>query len=283
MESIGTGVLGRTERTVTRVGLGGEGVLRTHGRAEDAGAGIQEAMRQGITYWDSARAYAGSEGYYGTCWKEFPEKRTSIFQTSKSAERDRKGAIADLARSLSLLQTSYLDLWQMHDLRSMEEIRFMERPGGALEAFIEAREQGTVRFIGATGHQDPSVLTYVVEEWPVDTNLLPVNPVEGIIGGFLDETLNAAQKRGLGVIGMKVLGAGQFLFPEAGITAEILLRYALSQRVNVVIAGCSTSNEVETLARIGREDRILFPSEQDALLDQFRPYADRLAYYRGVI
>ncbi len=283
MEPIPTAVLGRTGRNVTRVGLGGEGILRTHGRAREAGTVIREAERQGITYWDSARAYAGSEGYYGAFWAEYPGKRGSVFQTSKSARRDREGAIEDLNRTLALLRVPYLDLWQMHDLRTMEEVQSMERSGGALEAFLDAKEQGIVRWIGVTGHHDPGVLTYVVEEWPVDTVLLPVNPVEGVLGGFLDETLPAANRRNLGVIGMKVLGAGRSFVPDQGVTAEILLRYALSQPVDVVIVGCSTPAEVETLARTGREDRPVSIAEQKKLLETFSPYAERLAYYRGVI
>ena len=72
---------------MTRVGLGGEGILRTHGRTDQARKVIQEALDQGITYFDSARVYADSELYYGSVWPDIPDTRTRIFQASKS---DRK-------------------------------------------------------------------------------------------------------------------------------------------------------------------------------------------------
>ena len=78
---------------VTIVGLGGEGILRTHGREREARDVILEAVRQGITYFDSARVYAGSEGYYGSVWPKHPDLRSRIFQTSKSPRRDKKGAL----------------------------------------------------------------------------------------------------------------------------------------------------------------------------------------------
>jgi aryl-alcohol dehydrogenase-like predicted oxidoreductase len=103
---------------VTGVGLGGEGVLRTFGRDREAEQVILEAILQGVTYFDSARVYAGSEEYYGTIWSRHPEMRNKVFQTSKSPSRDKKGALADLKKSLATLRLDHLDLWQIHDLRT---------------------------------------------------------------------------------------------------------------------------------------------------------------------
>ena len=266
---------------VTRVGLGGEGVLRTHGRLEEARAMIREALAQGIRYFDSAQAYAGSQGYYGSVWQEDPELRSRIFQASKSARRDRRGALADLEETLHVMGIERLDLWQIHDVRTEEEIEAIGGPGGALEAFLEARSSGKVRFIGVTGHHDPSVLCRAVREWPVDSVMMPVNPVEGALGGFLDRALPLAREKGVAVIGMKILGASQYVQPEGGITAELLLRYALSQGITVAIVGCSSPEEVRTLAGVGREFQPLTQQEQSGLVDAFRPYARGLAFYRG--
>ncbi len=94
LTSILTNTFGRTGPPVTIVGLGGEGVLRTHGRGEEATTVIEEAFTDGTTYFESARAYAGSEGYYGLVWPKHAGERTNLFQTSKSAMRDRKGALS---------------------------------------------------------------------------------------------------------------------------------------------------------------------------------------------
>ncbi len=274
---------GQTGRSVTVVGLGGEGVLRTHGWDDEAETVIREALDRGIGYFDSARAYAGSEYYYGRVWSAHRDERQRVFQTSKSASRDREGALRDLEGTLATMRTDTLDLWQIHDLRTMDELEFVAAPGGALEAFVQAREEGKVLAIGVTGHHDPDVLARAVMEWPVDSVLLPVNPVEGVIGGFVDRVIPAALEKGAAVIGMKVLGASHYLAPEAGITAELLIRYALAHPITTAIVGCSTVEHVRILAETGRESIPMTEDEQRGLEDLYRPNAGRLAYYRGVI
>jgi len=267
---------------ITVVGLGGEGILRTHGKAEAAKAVIEEALAQGISYFDSARAYAGSQQYYGTIWGIRPDLRSGVFQASKSASRDRQGALADLEDTLAKMRIDRLDLWQIHDVRTETELREISGPGGALEAFREAKASGRTRFIGVTGHHDPAVLARAVAEWPVDAVTMPVNPAEGALTGFLDTTLPMAKEKGLAVIGMKILGQSHYIRPEGGLTAEILIRYALSQAIDVAIVGCSTPEEVRTLARVGRDFQPMAPEEQSALVEAIRPHAGRLAFYRGM-
>ncbi|HII07286.1 MAG TPA: aldo/keto reductase [Methanotrichaceae archaeon] len=285
MASLKTRPFGRTGRDVTVVGLGGEGILRTHGEEARAAQVIEEAALQGIGYFDTAPAYSGSEGYYGAFWRSHRELRDGIgiFQTSKSATRDARGARADLDRTLKTLDLDHLDLWQIHDVRTRQDLREIEGPGGALEAFIEAKETGRAKLIGVTGHHDPSIVTHAVENWPVDSVLIPVNPLEGVIGGFLDAALPAAKERGIAVIGMKVLGGSHYLNPTAGIGPDLLLRYALSQEITLAIVGCSTPEEVRLLAQVGRDPEPMSTEEQEKMLGLFRPHAGRLAFYRGVV
>ena len=272
---------GRTGVSVTRVGLGGEGILRTHDHGDGARAVIETALEEGFLYFDSAPAYAGSEDYYGSVWKKRPEARQGVFQASKSAKRTRDGALRDLERTFERMGVSRLDLWQIHDVRTLEDLQALEKPGGALHGFLEAKASGMTRYIGVTGHHDPAVLTEAVTRWPLDAVLLPVNPVEALVGGFLDETLPAAAEKGMAVIGMKVLGAGEYLAPGAGIGAETLIRFALSQPVTLVVVGCRTPDQVRTVASCARAFRPMTPGEQAAVLDVFRPYGRRLAFYRG--
>ncbi len=271
-----------TDKKLTVVGLGGEGVLRTTGMKDQAQAVIAAAVDQGISYYDSARVYQDSELYYGAFWEKYPEQREKIFHTSKSAQRTRQGALDDLAQTLKRLNTTYLDLWQIHDVRDENDLHLISRKGGALEAFVEAREQGLVRHIGVTGHHDPEILTRAVEQWPVDSALMPVNPVEEIIGGFLTHTLEAAHKRGIAVIGMKVLGAKHYIAREAGITAELLTRFALSHDITLAIVGCSSVDEVSALVKAGGSDQKMTLNERKEVMALFRPMARELAFYRGV-
>jgi aryl-alcohol dehydrogenase-like predicted oxidoreductase len=265
-----------------RIGLGGEGVLRTEGKDREAQAVLSAAYESGIRYFDTAPAYAGSEQYLGRFWKTYPARIPDTFQTSKSAQRDSAGAAADLRRTLARLGRDQLGLWQIHDVRDKDDTRRIEGPEGALRAFIEARDTGTVRGIGVTGHQDPAILLHAVSHWDVDAVLLPVNPVEAVIGGFLDTVIPAARERGIGVIGMKTLGAGNFIFPDAGIRPDTLVRFALAQDTDIVIVGCSTPGEVQQLARAGQDTDPMDDDEQSRLIGAFRPYARQLAFYRGI-
>jgi hypothetical protein len=134
-----------------------------------------------------------------------------------------------------------------------------------------------------TGHHDPAVLLRAVTHWDVDAVLLPVNPVEAVIGGFIDGVIPAARERGIGVIGMKTLGAGNFIFPDAGIGPDKLIRFALAQDTDIVIVGCSTPEEARQLGRAGRGLVPMDDDEQTRLIEAFRPYAEQLAFYRGTL
>lgn len=265
------------------VGLGGEGILRTYGRIAESREVIREAVAQGITYFDSARVYADSEVYYGNVWDEIPEVRSQVFQASKSASRTREGALSDLEGTLQRLRTNYLDLWQIHDVRTRNDLELISGPGGALEAFIEAKAAGKVRFIGVTGHHNPGILTHALTDWPVDSVMLPVNPIEGILGGFLTSTLKAAKEKGIAIIGMKILGAARYIHSEGGITPELLVRYALFKGITVAIVGCSSPEEVRALSEAGRAEQPLSKLEIDHLEKAYEPYARQLAFYRGVL
>jgi len=270
-------------RQVTAVGLGGEGILRTTDRTPHARKVIQEALALGITYFDSAPAYRQSELYLGSIWKEKPAARQKIFQTSKSARRDRKGALSDLEKTLKRLHTDYLDLWQIHDIRSKGDLDVLSGPNGALEAFVEAKKAGKVLNIGVTGHHDPNILAKAVAEWPIDSVMMPINPVEEILGGFLTVTLTEARRQNVAVIGMKILGASHYILPKFDISADLLIRYALSYPITVGIVGCSAPDEVQNLVRAGSSSKPITQQEKNFILNVFKPHARKLAFYRGVI
>jgi hypothetical protein len=82
---------------------------------------------------------------------------------------------------------------------------------------------------------------------------------------------------------MKTLGAGNFIFPDAGISPDMLIRFALAQDTDIVIVGCSTPEEARQLGRAGRDIVPMDNDEQTRIVDAFRPYAGRLAFYRGVL
>ncbi len=265
---------------VTRIGLGGEGILRTFGRQAEARSVIEEALSRGITYFDTAPAYSGSQAYLGAVWSERPQARQGIFHTSKSAERSYSGARKDLDNTLQTLGFDSLDLWQIHDVRTSEDIRRIEAQDGALQAFIQAKKEGRVKHIGVTGHHDPQILLNCVRNWPLDSVLLPVNPAETLVGGFSDRVRQEAREKGMAVIGMKCLGGGHYVQPRIEVTAQKLLRYALDTDADLIIVGCSSPQEVQELVSAAQSGP-LEDSDRAELEAAFEPNASRLAFYRG--
>ncbi len=269
--------LGRLPVDASIFGLGGEGILRTFGYDAQARDMIQTALDEGVTYYDSARAYAGSEQYYGAT---LGVSREQIFLTSKAHDRTKRGALAMLDETLSNMRTSYLDLWQLHDLRTFSELEKISAPGGAYEAFVEAQRAGKTRFIGVTGHYDPEVLLAAIERLRFDTVLLPVNPGEGYIDGFARSVGTRAIDLGMGVIGMKVLARGLLTGVDDPPSVQQLLDYALSQPVHIVIIGCDSGDQVRHNAEAARSFTPMPEQKQRALEMRVRPHLNDVLYYR---
>ena len=269
--------LGRTGVKVTILGLGGEGVLRTHGFEREAYALINRALDAGITYCESARAYDGSESYYG---KALRERRSEIFLASKSHARDKAGALAHLHETLRTMKTDYLDLWQVHDVRTRDDIEMIFGPGGAIEAFGEAKEKGFVRFAGITGHHDPAVIRACIERYQFDTVLLPVNPAEPAHRSFISGVIPLARERETGIVGMKVYlrGFAARLPGHGGM--EPYFRFALSQPVSTIVVGCDDLQQLEENVHFARTFEAMSDEEQMELIRHVTPYARQLMYYK---
>ncbi|HEX9113428.1 MAG TPA: aldo/keto reductase [Nitrospirota bacterium] len=262
---------------MTILGLGGEGVLRTYGREREAASLINRALDLGVNYCESARAYSGSESYYG---KALRERRKDVFLTSKSHARDKRGALAHLHETLRNMRTDHLDLWQVHDVRTTEDVESIFGPGGAIEAFVEAKQRGMTRFIGVTGHHDPSVLKSCIERFNFDTVLLPVNPAEPGYRSFLEEVVPLARSKKMGIVGMKVYLRG-FASQLPGYTGMgPLLRFALSQPVTNVVIGCDDTAQLEENVSFARTFSPMAEVEKDELIRSISPYARELMFYK---
>jgi len=280
MTTLPTRTVGPDRAIVTRLGLGGEGVLRTFGRDVEAQSVIDAALDDGITYCESARAYSGSEAYYG---KALGSRRKNVFLATKAHDRTKSGARRMLEQSMQALGTSWIDLWQFHDIREYAEVHDLEDPDGAYAAFVEAKERGDVRAIGVTGHHDPAVLRAALERVHFDTVLLPINPAEGALPDAFERTVvPAARARGMSIIGMKVFAHGLLFRPGAGgITPGEAMTYALSADVDVVVIGCDAPAQVNANATYARTAAQLDADARRRLELRAAPLARRLAYYRA--
>lgn len=271
-------VLGKTGVEVTCLGLGGEGVLRTFGREREAREVIARALELGVDYFESARAYSGSEGYYG---QALGERRREIFLASKSHDRTAEGARRHLEMTLANMQTDWLDLWQVHDVRSEADLAEIFGPGGAIEAFDRAKKEGKVRFVGVTGHQDPAILLKAFDLYDFDTVLMPVNPAEAAWLSFTEMVLPEARRRGMGVVGMKVLCRGLGLrVPGCGEVTP-WIRYALSHEVSTVVIGCDDPVQVTRNVAAATSAAEPMPAAERRELEKVVDrYARELMYYK---
>lgn len=269
--------LGNTGEQISILGLGGEGVLRSFDREKDAVSLIQRTIDLGITYFESARAYAGSESYYG---KALEERRKEIFLASKSHERTGEGALKHLEVTLKNMNTNFLDLWVVHDIRSINDLDLLFGPKGAIKAFETAKRNKLVKWIGVSGHKNPTILSRALDLFPFDTVLMPVNPAEYHYRPFLDEILPKAEKKGMGVLGMKVFSRGTCVKIYGIELIEKCLRFALAQPISAAVVGCDTIEQLEMNVRIARAFQPLTKTEQENLIDRVKYYARELTYYK---
>jgi aryl-alcohol dehydrogenase-like predicted oxidoreductase len=269
--------LGETGVNVTLLGLGGEGILRTFGYDDEADALINRALDLGINYCESARAYSGSETYYG---KALRERRKEIFLTSKSHARDSKGVLKHLQETLNNMKTDHLDLWQVHDVRTDDDIKKIFGPGGAIEGFAEAKQKGLTRFIGVTGHHDPKILKKCITLFDFDTVLLPINPAEPHYKSFLDEVVPLAKQKGMGIIGMKVYFRGFAAKLPWYQSMEPFLHFALSQPVSTVVIGCDSILQLEENVRFAINFTPMPNTEIMDLIWNIKPFSRQLMYYK---
>lgn len=274
-----TRTFGKTGATVEAVSLGGEGVLRTRGRARDAVPVVLEAFKQNVRYCDTAPAYDQSQDYYGEALRQSPAAREGFFLASKTHERDKDGALRLLADSLRRIGTERIDLWQMHDLRTRRDLDEIFAKDGAIEAAEQAKKEGKIRFVGLTGHHDPDILLAAMQRYPFDAVLLPINPADPARAPFVSTVIPAAREKGMGVIGMKVMAHGM-LVADGAATAEECIRYAMAH-ADTLIIGCSSPTEVRENLRIGRTATPMTPEEQRALEARVAKRAEKYAYFKA--
>lgn len=163
---------GRTGHASTRIIFGAYALSKA--TQAEADRILYMLLECGVNHIDTAPMYGNAEKCIGS-WME--QHRDDFFLATKSRKRTYKGAWEDLRRSLSRLRVDYIDLWQLHGLTNPAGWEKVMGPEGALEAFIEARDKGLVRFLGVTGHGNkvPAMHKRSLERFDFDTVLLPYN------------------------------------------------------------------------------------------------------------
>ncbi len=231
---------GETDTDLPILSLGCQRLVDEEGCSEEQAVAIlNTALDRGIRYFDTAWIYSHgqSEQRVGLVAKH---RRREMWIATKVWDTTRDGARQQLEDSLTRLQTDHVDEWRLHNVWDMARLDAMMAPGGALEAAVQAREEGLVRFISISGHTDPQVQIEALRRFPFDTALVAVSVLDHFIYSFAEEFLPVAQQRGVGVVGMKVIALGKLAS-----VADRALRYALALPLTTIIVGCSTMEQLE--------------------------------------
>jgi len=208
------------------------------------------------------------------------ERRSDIFLASKSHDRTLDGALSHLEATLKNMKTDFLDLWMVHDVRTIKDIDVIFGPQGAIKAFESAKRNKLIKWIGISGHRNPTILSRAIGLFPFDTVLMPVNPAEPHYWSFLSEVLPKAQDKQMGILGMKTLSRGVCIKIFGPDSAENFLRFAMTQPISTAVVGCETIEQLERNVRISQSFQPMPQKDQDILLNKVKSYARELMYYK---
>ena len=233
---------GQTGETVSVIGVGGSHIGQT-ASDELAIRLIRSAIDRGVNFMDNSWDYNNGDGQgelkMGKALRD--GYRQKVFLMTKVDGRTKDAAARQLDESLKRLQTDHIDLLQFHEVIRMEDPDRFFAAGGALEAFIDARKAGKIRYIGFTGHKDPAIhlrMFSMAKEkgFHFDAVLFPSNVMDWSFRSFIHQVMPVALKDGVAVQTMKPMG-GKFILDSKLVTPADCLSYALSQPASVVIHG----------------------------------------------
>jgi aryl-alcohol dehydrogenase-like predicted oxidoreductase len=200
-----------------------------------------------------------------------------VFLMTKLDGRTASAANGQLEQSLKQLQTDVIDLVQVHEVIRMTDPDRAFAPDGVIGALRAAKKAGKIRHIGFTGHKDPAIHLHMLETarkagFTFDTVQMPLNVMDAHFKSFEQNVLPKLVERGIGVLGMKSMGAGDIL--KSGVVqAEECLRYALSLPTSVVITGIDSREVLAQDLKLAREFKPLSTAERRDLLARTAPEA----------
>jgi len=255
---IPTTTFGKTGVKVSIIGQG-DARMDLHPDLQSAAAYVRKIYELGVNYFDCSHIYwdGRAEEAYGIGLEGV---RKNVFLTTKTMKRTAKEAHEELITSFGRMKTDYVDLWQMHDLRTKDDVDQALGPGGAIEAFEAAKKAGKCRFIGFTGHFDPQIHVQLMEAYDKwDTVLMPIHAVDHAYLSFENTALPMAHNRNLGTQAMKVFGKAFLL---RSLSPTECLRYALSQPgVHMAVCGAGTQGQMEDNIRAVQNFTKMTPEE----------------------
>jgi len=279
--------LGRTNEYVTMLGTGGFHVGWTTER--DAQEVIEAALEGGVRFFDTAESYSNgtSETRYGKYLT--PKYRDLIFLMSKSTGKDAKTVREHLEGTLRRLKTDQLDLYQVHSITTPEDVDSRIQLG-VLDVLLKAKEEGKIKYLGFTGHQNPFAHARMLERTKesdiFDTVLMPVNVLDQSYYSFSQNIIPKALERNMGILAIKSLADGRFfakkeqggwatddpLIPNY-LSIKEAMHFVWSLPVSVLISGNENATYMREKIVLAQTFSKLSEEQKMALIDKVRTIA----------
>lgn len=251
-------ILGRTNLQINPIGFGGIPIQRIS--MDEAAELVEYAFQQGINFIDTARAYTDSEMKIG---RVLPKYRSQVIVATKAMSRDKAGMLAEIEESLKNLQVDCIDLYQMHNIRTMELLEQVLKEDGAYAALKEAQALGKIKYIGITSHK-PAVVVEAIKRAEFDTVQVPFNIIENEAA---NELIPLCKQKNIGVIVMKPVAGGALKNVPAS------LKWIMQHGVSAVIPGmdakCQVDDNLKAVEPFTDDEAKALQAEADQLGSQF--------------
>lgn len=260
--------LGRTGEKVSLLCLGGHAATDPKKFSESKSLKlIQRAVNEGITFLDNCWDYHDglAEERMGKALHE-GKLRDKVFLMTKCCGRTAKEAQSSLDDSLKRLKTDRLDLWQFHEIVYDNDPDWIFAEDGAIHTALKALKEGKVRYLGFTGHKDPSIhINMLSQSFDWATVQMPLNVMDVHYRSFQKQVLPELNRRQIGVLAMKSLGGTGTIVTKAGIPVEDALRYVLSLPISTLVTGIDSEKVLDQNLKIAREFQPMSTEERQAV------------------
>jgi predicted aldo/keto reductase-like oxidoreductase len=270
--------LGNTGENVSCIGLGGYH-LGSQSDEQESIRIIRTALDEGINFLDNCWDYNGgaSEVRMGKALRDGYRKKA--FLMTKIDARTRQGAARQIDESLRRLQTDSIDLLQFHEVIRDTDPELIFAAKGGMEAVVEAKQKGKIRYIGFTGHKSPDIHLKMLNaafahNFTLNTVQMPLNLMDAHYESFEKKVLPVLVKHNIGVLGMKPMGDGLILKSKTAEPIECL-QYALTLPTSVVITGCDSLPILQQALKVARTFKPLNGEQIAALLARTAPVAQK--------
>jgi len=260
--------LGRTGALVSLLCLGGHSSTNPKKLSEKESLRlIQRAVDEGITFMDNCWDYHDgvAEERMGKALGE-GGRRDRVVLMTKVCGRTAKEAESNLEDSLRRLKTDRIDLWQFHEMVYDNDPDWVFAEDGAIHAGLKALKDGKVRFLGFTGHKDPSIHLKMLSkpfEWA--SVQMPLNVMDVHYRSFQQQVLPELVRRGIAPLAMKSLGGDGSIVTKAGVPVADAIRYVLSLPIASLVTGIDSEKILDQNLKIAREFKPMTAEERAAI------------------